>query len=58
MSATVQLVIVIAIGVVAFGYVIYKIVNMVRKRNEPVSPCCSCDIPCKAREIKSEKSKK
>lgn len=58
MSAAVQLVIVIIVGIVAFGYAIFKIVNMVRRRNEPASPCAGCDVPCKIREIKSQKVKK
>lgn len=58
MSAIVQLWIVVACVTIAFGLAIYKTVNMVRKRNEEPSPCCGCDIPCKAREIKLQKRKK
>lgn len=58
MSASIQLWIVIALVAIAFGYAIYKVVNMVRRRNEPTSACCGCDIPCKAREIKMQKIKK
>lgn len=58
MSATVQFWIVIVCVAIAFGYAIYKAVNMVRNRNASSSPCCSCDIPCKARELKGQKRKK
>ncbi len=58
MSASVQFWIVVAIVAIAFVYAIYKIVKMVQKRNEPASACCSCDVDCKLREIKSQKSKK
>lgn len=58
MSASVQFWIVVAIVAIAFVYAIYKIVKMVQKRNEPASACCSCDVDCKLREIKSQKAKK
>lgn len=58
MSASVQFWIVVAIVAIAFACAIYKIVKMVQKRNEPASACCSCDVDCKLREIKSQKAKK
>lgn len=58
MSVTIQLIIVIIIGIAAFGYSIYKIINMVKKRNRSMSPCCNCDISCKAREIKMKNPNK
>lgn len=58
MSAEVQTWIVVILLLGALAYVIYKIVNMVRRRKEPASSCCGCDIPCKARDLKAQKAKK
>lgn len=55
MSAAVQFWIVIGVVAVAMAYTIYKIINMVRNRKEAASPCCGCDIPCKARELKQKR---
>ncbi len=58
MSAEVQTWIVAIVLLIALGYVIYKIVNMVRRRKEPVSSCCGCDVPCKVKDLKQQKAKK
>ncbi len=58
MNTTIQSLIVGIIFVIALSYIIYKIVNMVRARKEPVSPCCGCDKPCKSRKINNDERKK
>ena len=58
MSAEIQIWIVAILLFGALAYVIYKIVNLVRRRKEPVSPCCGCDVPCKVKDLKQQKTKK
>ena len=58
MSTTIQTIIVGIILVITVVYIIYKIVNMVRARKEPGSPCCGCDKPCRSRKINDGECKK
>ena len=58
MSSMIQNFIVGGIFVAVVLYVIYKIVKMVQAKDEPVSPCCGCDKPCKSRKINRCEDKK